>query len=395
MVPEDLILRFFEAATVALQQMECASTIEESSLGSNFSLSDCQRCILQKQKSVLLQTVKEYNRQHELPIITEYIAGLNRTNDSTTISDAMASMEESARLAVCRFVLYSETHWKDEATRELQTEGTLERSKILEFIALCQTAIRLPSVQKHLADGSPLFEDIPAVSSTDSASRTPAEEEPTAMKFPQARLERIQCYLARVVGWDPEFTTNELRRLFFLKPDKSEYGNDTEVMNRFQQLILQMNAVVTTASLHASTNQLSDLGKGGVTRVVNVQCSEVAAANVPGSDRGSSSTSVAPTRLTIDPHLTDEDQKRQIRVASEATRLQQELVAELLSMTEEQRKRQLDEAKLASEEFIKNTLALPPGRERIAYLQSVDPRTSRLLAMHKLWPTVKSDGVTR
>jgi hypothetical protein len=400
MVPEDLILRFFEAATAALEQMECTSAIEEeSSLGPNLSLSDCRRCVLEKQKSVLLQTVKTYNRQHRLSITVEhaqdYLAGLNRTNDSTTISDAVASMEESARLAVCRLVLYSETHWKDEAHRALQTEGTLERSKILDFIALCQTSIRLPSVQKHLADGSPLFEDIPAISSIASASHTPVEKEPTAMKFPQARLERIQRYLSKAVGWDPEFTSSELRRLFFLQPDAGENANDTEIMNRFQQLILQMNDVVTTASLQASTSQMSDMDEGGVTRVVSVQCSEVSIANTRDSDGMSSSTAVAPARLTIDPHLTEEEQKRQIRIASEATRLQQEIVAEVLSMTEEQRNRQLDEAKLASEEFLKNTLALPPGRERIAYLQSVDPRTSRLLAIHKLWPSVQSAGATR
>lgn len=401
MVPEDLILRFFEAATIALDQLEY-STIEGSNLGSNLSLSDYRRCVLEKQKSVLMRTVEEYNRKHGLSTTIEnaqtHLAGLK--NDSTTaissaITDAMATMEESARLAVCRLILYSETHRKDEVPRELQAEGTLERCKILDFIALCQTTIRLPFVLKHLADGSPLFEDIPPACSIDSSSGVPLGEEPTAMKFPQARLERIQRYLSKAVGWDPEHATSELRRLFFLQPNASEYTNDTEIMNRFQEVIFQMNVVVKSASLQAATSLLSDVDEGGVTRVISVQCSEVTMPNAQGGDGISSFTAVAPARVTIDPHLTEEEQKRQIRIASEATRLQKEMLTELSNMPEEQRYRLLNEAKLASEEFLKNTLALPPGEKRIAYLQSVDPRTSRLLAIHKLWPTAQSSEVMR
>ncbi len=388
MVPDDLLMQFFEEATKALGHVASGDRPP-----TQLSLSNCRGHVLEIQRSVLRQTVQDYNRHHASFITGDEaqacLAGLSHMIADSSLGKARTKMEEAARFALCRLVLYTETNWSNEVHRELQTEGSLERSKLLDFIALCHTAIKLPSVQKYLADGTPLFErDHVPCFQTHAAE---VEEEPTAMKFPQMRLERIQRYIAKAIGWAPEFTTKELRRLFFVQGESSEFANDTEVINRFHQLILDMSAAISTASLQASTSELSDLAEGGVTRVVSVKCSDVAVERIADDDERSPFLVSAPTRMTIDPILSDEEQKRQLRIASEATRLQQEIVEELKNMTEEQRKQELAEAKRAAEEFLKTTMTLPPGSERISYLQSIDPQTSRLLAIHKLWPTVQTN----
>ena len=83
--------------------------------------------------------------------------------------------------------------------------------------------------------------------------------------------------------------------------------------------------------------------------------------------------------------LTDEEKKRQLRLASEATKLQQTLLNEFIQLPPQERNRQLERARQCSDNFLKQVSTLPPGPERIVFLQSIDPETSRLLALHKLW----------
>jgi hypothetical protein len=91
--------------------------------------------------------------------------------------------------------------------------------------------------------------------------------------------------------------------------------------------------------------------------------------------------------------MTEEEKKRQIRLASEAAMLQQEILGQLLNMSEHERNDQLQEAERVSEEFMKRAMQLPPGQERIDFLRSIDPHTSKQLAMHNLWKgTLDANG---
>jgi hypothetical protein len=382
MVPRDLILRFFEAAIRELDQLLFSSKHDEPLASPN--LHDCRRFVLDTQITVLASTVKQFNAHYGTHVTTEevqqYLATLGLQNSHSidpTILDAMTQMEDSARSAVCRLALWSETHRQDESSRELQKDGQVDRSKLLQFLALCQAAIQLPQVKAYLAEGTPLFDDL----------KISEKEEPTAMKLPQARLERIQCLISKALGWDPKFIAKELRSMFFVQDGASNFAQDPEVMTMFQTVMQKMSSAVATASLQASKHQLSDLEDGGVTRVVAVNFSDITPM-VAYSRNPFSPYPTAPPKVTMNPHVTEDVQKRQIRIASEATRLQQDLLQELRNMTEEQRIRKLEEARVASENFVATTLSFPPGPERIAYLQSMDPQTSRLLAMHKLWPTI-------
>lgn len=370
LVPDGFLELFFEAATKDLEELDLEE--EFKSLGNNITLSDCRNCLVGQQEKVLSRALEEYNQREKSCIsFTSARERLENLNDvSLRVEDARKVFESTARQALCKMVLYAETHRKDEMpTRELQKDGILDRNKLLDFIALCETAISMPPVKKYLVDGSPMFDDLGKVA-----------EERTAMKFPQARLEKIQSHFSEAVGWDPEFTAIELRKLFMVS-SPSEYSGDQEILRLFQQLVVQMHQAVADASLGARHQPLCDRDQGGVTRVIAVQHSEV---SVPQSD-AAMSTSIAPSRKTIDPQLTENEQKRQIRIASEAARLQDGIIQDLLAMQEQVRDRKLAEAKDASDRFIATIESLPPGRDRISYLQSVDSYTSSLLAMHKVW----------
>jgi hypothetical protein len=392
-VPDDLLLSFFREASKALLELDYQRELVE---GQKYDIADCRRCLLDKQKSVLNRSVAEYE-QYDATATTSMLLSVDHVqarlgtlkHELSTLSpsliEAMRNMDESARLALCKLVLYSEcrptrNNNNNSNDRSLQTTGTLDRSRLLEFIALCQTAVKLECVKTHLVDGTPLFEDLVGAS---SSSQTNGDEEPTAMKFPQARMERIQQLFSKAVGWDPDLTTQELRRIFS-KPETSEYSKDAEMLNLFQQLVTTMNAAVAQAS-SLQQKQLSDKHKGGVTRVVSVQYSEIDV-NDQGKPLASGNSNKAPTKVYRE--LSEDEQKQQIRMASQATVLQQELLDEMLNLSEDQRNVRLEEAKRASDKFIQQVMTLPAGRERITFLQSVDSHTSRLLATHKLWTSM-------
>ena len=82
----------------------------------------------------------------------------------------------------------------------------------------------------------------------------------------------------------------------------------------------------------------------------------------------------------------EQEQKQQIRLASQASQLQQQLLEDLKSQPEDKRNQLLKQAKEAHDSVMSQLAAIPPGPERVQYLLSkVDPETSRLLSMHKLW----------
>lgn len=454
--PDEVILLFLESATKALVDLDCRKEFEDTCGSRGYlTLGDGRKLLLNQQQSCLHRAVFAYQHQHqqhhnsnqpevEVERVQERLAKLKQESDiSPSLQNAMVTMDDAARLALCRLMMYSELQlekkkMKKQSTdsssiveRALQTTGNLERSKLMEFIALCQTAVRWKQVQQHLQTGEPLFGGGGSTADTDDGETVDTLDQeinhsqlPSAMKFPQARLEHIQRCMSRAVGIDPKFTTSELKRIFFDKSTASsnEFSNDKEVLLCFEQLVSQMNVAVTNASLNSPEQLLlSDKDQGGFTRVVSVQYSEV---NLGGqgknqnsetdqeeddtnggamlsnntlSWRNVSTVSTAAPRQELmqqEDDLTDDQKKRQLRLASEAAKLQQTLLNELIQLPPQERNRQLERARQCSDIFLKQVATLPPGPERIVFLQSIDPETSRLLALHKLWLSHRHDNDT-
>jgi hypothetical protein len=399
-VPDDLILAFFRETTSRLNEIDpeaavVATATENSNGDSHLDLADCRRCVLDQQKLVLNEVTAQFNSDSSASDnciisptqVQERLGRLQHEADlSPELKAAMEDMNDAARVGVCKLVLYTE-ETTTSSSRNLQDEGLLERTKMMEYFVLCTASLKLQCVVKFLntTGGDLIFgkeeEDPRGESNSDKSS--------AVMMFPQSRLEHVQRLLAKGMGWDPVFVTSELRKIFVEKPGDVDYGYyDKEVMVLFQQLVDRMTIAIRMATLQVRSKQdselLNDLGKGGNTRVVSVQYSEF---EVDQHGNKIESKNNAPEK-GIDERqrqLTEEEQKRQLRFASEAAMLHQTILGELLSMDEDERNHTLDEAVEASQRFMKEVMALPMGQERVDFVRNVDAATQRKLAMHKVW----------
>eukprot|EP00537_Pseudo-nitzschia_pungens_P008427 CAMPEP_0172379026 /NCGR_PEP_ID=MMETSP1060-20121228/69718_1 /TAXON_ID=37318 /ORGANISM="Pseudo-nitzschia pungens, Strain cf. cingulata" /LENGTH=464 /DNA_ID=CAMNT_0013106759 /DNA_START=122 /DNA_END=1517 /DNA_ORIENTATION=- len=444
-VPDDLLLAFFGESSSRLLEMDAgeamASASDKNAVISFFGLDDCRRCVLDQQILVLKEVTDRYRDESSSDDITatrvqERLGRLQQEpNLSQELKGAMETMNDAARMAVCKLALYCEEGFvqtqSSTSSRTLQDEGRLDRTKLMEYFGLCQAALKLPCVTDFLveinrdrifdarqSDGDQTDEtDETNTSSsamvfrvtdflveinrdrifdarqsdgdqTDETDETNTSS--SAMVFPQSRLEYVQRLLAKAIGWDPVFVTSELRTIFVERPGEvdSDYY-DEPVVSLFQKLVEEMMVAIRSASLQLRAKQdtelLNDLGKGGSTRVVSMQYSEFEVDQ--NGNRIESSQTNAP-ESTVDEReedLSEEEKKRQLRLASEAAILQQTILGELLSMSEEERTDKLNQAAKASRKFMEEAMALPPGQERVDFLRGMDATTARQLAMHKLW----------
>ncbi|CAJ1952468.1 unnamed protein product [Cylindrotheca closterium] len=371
MVSDEILLTFFRQCRKALVEVDCKEALRNET----WTTAECRRFILDKQRHVLSSTLSTYNQKStdnsrvSTEEVQERLTNIKKEALSRQLEAAMTENDASARQALCKLILYSETH-RETPNQDLQNDGRLNRSKLLEYLGLCQSAITLECVEQNLRDNTPLFDDLQA-----------PKDEPTAMAYPQKRLEKVQQILAKAVGLEPRFVTSELTRIFVDPATAAtcEYSDDQECRDVFRRLIVQMQTTVANASLHSDPTTLSDRDKGGVTRVVAVQYSEV----------GDGSSSDAPKKNTME--LPQEEQIRQIRVVSEAKKLQEELLKELEDLSPEDRKQKLKYARQVSDVFLQSVIKLPPGPERIRFLQTVDPEKSKLLTMYKLWVSMHGE----
>ncbi len=394
-VPDDLLLAFFRETSSRLVEMDpeavLATATESSDGDSPLDLSDCRRCVLDQQRIALREVTSKFQQDHNddslsVDKVQERLGGLQtEPNLSQELKLAMEDMNDAARIGLCKLALYNEEKLHSESqskpsSRILQQEGRLDRTKLMEYFVLCKSALKLQCVLDFMSlkqKGDWVFE---------SNDKTESGKAPS-MVFPQSRLEYVQRLLAKGMGWNPTFVTAELKKIFVERSgdvDYSYYDNDVTVL--FQKLVEQMQVAIRTSMSEIQSKQdtdlLNDLSKGGNTRVVSVQYSEFEVDQHGNKieDKNNAPEQIGDERQQI----SEEDKKRQLRMASEAAVLQQTILGELLSMDEGQRNHTLQEAAQVSNDFMQELMALPM-QERVNFLRSVDPETSRKLAMHKLW----------
>ena len=392
-VPDDLILAFFRETSSRLVEMDPEAVLATATDGdSSLDLSGCRRCVLDQQRIALREVTSKFQTDDGLSVdkVQERLGGLQaEPNLSQELKVAMEDMNDAARIGLCKLALYNEEKLYSESqskpsSRILQEEGRLERTKLMEYFVLCQSALKLQCVLDFMSlkqKGDWIFES--------NTTQLTGSDKAASVVFPQSRLEYVQRLLARGMGWKPTFVTAELKKIFVERSGDVDYSYyDNDVMVLFQKLVEQMQVAIRTSMLEIQSKQdtdlLQDLSKGGNTRVVSVQYSEFEV-DQHGNKIESANKNNAPEQIGDErQQLSEEDRKRQLRMASEAAVLQQTILAELLSMDEDQRNETLKEAAQVSKDFMQEVLALPM-QERIDFLRSVDPETSRKLAMHKLW----------
>ena len=342
-IPSTLLITFFQESTKALNELTLAA--EELSSGSHH-----RERILDVQKRCLTRVLGAYPGIGEQQVQQELRrVGSTQGQSDASITQAMDEMNGAARLAYCRLTLEEFGALGQPPTNLIKT-AQLPRKAIFEFFGLVQGAVKLPKVQDYLVSGQPMFE---------------AMDEDKTRKFPQERLEWIQRVLMMSIGYDPDFGTAEIKRIFF----EGNGNPDPDLLHLFHQTVSEMQVSITNATLKVQENQLNDTKEGGVTRVVSVTYSEKDA----GQPKHETSIHSSAT------------EQQQFKMAQQAAALQQSILAELLQMDEESRDQELEKAKLASLAFQQKVMELPQGPERVRYMTSVTPDVQRQLLMHKLW----------
>ena len=97
-----------------------------------------------------------------------------------------------------------------------------------------------------------------------------------------------------------------------------------------------------------------------------------------------STMSLPPQQSIMDEHR-ESEQRQNLSMARKVSQIQQELLDQLLVMDEDERALTLKEAKKAHDTFLKEALSIPPGPQRILFMQSIDEESQKKLIMHKLW----------
>lgn len=411
------ILAFFNEANARLKEHPIDSYREQLLVPSNedsakdnyfvpVSLETHRQILIKVQMQALERSVFKINEEKSTSISTkeiqEHLRALggkdfgNITNDEevqTKLLDQMNEMNENARMAFARSVLWSETQWSQQEQKESGTivdyrntnrklkqkdDGILmQREDILEFCGLCTVAVKMTEVELHLQSGNNIFKSIA------TEEEYLVHDKSTA---PQ-RMLQLQNMMLCAVGFEPSYGGEELYRV--MTNDLNE-NKDEEVEGALSNYSISIQ-VAAKKAMDAGLNQgLSDKDEGGVTKVVSVKFSEKmmdTKLNGEAVEVGD----VAPSRAKMEQH-SERFEREQLKMAAQAASLQNSILEKLDLMEEEERDKELARAKSTHQNFVQKTMSLPPGAERVAYLQSISSEEQHLLLMYKLWESRKQSS---
>lgn len=401
---------------------------DKVSLSSPLSIAEIRQSILKQQQSCLERVVQEHSAR-ESPHDEEDCGGVgdalssqallvkgmgqspsassaafsveqvqadlrHHAHEIPILRDDLERMNDAARCCFCRLVLYSEFLWQRAEEeqeggrdtqparfqrRQLVKSGRINRDDLLEFCGLCTIAVKLKCVQQYLVTGAPMF-------AAEEGKYSPGKIQPRRnTAIPQQRLEQVQHHFLRALGYCPDHATQEIERILVggRGDGPEDYRNDSQIVETFHQLLDTMNAALTTANYQAHQSLFSDHEEGGCTRVISVAYSEIVEGGVSTAPCGSE---------RMEDH-TEIHQRAALEMARQTSTLEQEILGELLALRDEEREMKLHQARLVVETILQRLTDIPVGPERVAFLRSMDPKTQRQMAMHKIWENlVASNG---
>ena len=409
-IPSALFLDFFEAATEQLKTYAVVgsddSFHEPSKMSVPLTLDEQRRLLLQIQLECLSQIVSTHNTENEEDVKED---AFKRALSEPALSldrSAIASrtrMEEAARCAFGRSVLRTELRWDKEIflhrgnqsvedherARGLLDENfsetnSMDRGAMIEFCSLCTAALDMPEVQDYIESGAAI--SFCRASGEDWAvSEKDWMESPDGSTMPPQRMERLHLLLLRAVGYRADFAKAKMQEHFFpTEGENTREKTDAELEEAISKFLWSMQTTASKASDATQAVTLSDHDSGGFTRVVSVLHSE---RTIDGSATTTSGTTAVPLAQSMEEH-DDHMQQRHLAIAKEAAALQNGILTELMSMSEDDRNELLAEAKDAHFSFLNKISELKSGQDRIECLQDIDAEKQKLLAIHKLWGAV-------
>ena len=410
------ILAFFQEAATRLKKFPNEETqmklirplinVEASSKHSDdyivpISLEEHRSFLLKEQILALEDTVSRVSEERSTSITSKEVQdhlralGANQFSGITSnldvqkeLKDHMNVMNEEARTAFARSVLWSEMRWMKQETkmdnglvdfietkRPLHKTGDgqeMDRKDLLEFCALCSAVVKLDEVEEHLKSGKDVFA---------SDAEFLIDDRSTA---PQ-RILQLQQTMLCAIGFEPTFGGEELHRIM-----TTSEGRDEEVEGALASYLMTMQVVAKEAMDGGSMNEgLTDKHEGGVTKIVSVKYSEKTMSRnangeeiIVGDD--------APTHARME-QQSEEQQKMQLKMAAQAASMQQSILDKIILMSEIDRNEQLTKARKAHDLFLRDAMALPPGPQRVEFLQNVSSEQQKLMLIHKLWESRLSE----
>lgn len=378
------------------QIMQSANNEESGDCFVPVTLESQRMLLLQEQMKILDAVVAKVSEERATSITTkeiqEHLRALGN-GEFTNITDdesiqkrliaSMNSMNEEARFAYARSVLWSEWHWMEQevgsSSEEIDFENvkrkltqrndgkSMGKNEVMEYCALCSAVVNLPEVEEFLKSGKDIFD-------TNETSEIIVDDNSSA---PQ-RILRLQQLLLCSIGFEPTFGAEELHRI--ITSDSNE--RDEEIEGALASYMMDMQNATKQAMTGEVKIGLSDKAEGGVTKVLSVKYSEK---TLTKSANGIENvTTDAPSNIRME-EQSEEQQKEQLRVAAQVASMQQSILKSLVEMEEAERNEKLMEAKKVHEAFTEKVLSLPPGPQRIQFLQSISREQQQLMLIHKLW----------
>ena len=158
---------------------------------------------------------------------------------------------------------------------------------------------------------------------------------------------------------------------------RTTFAGDEEVLQKLDTFVERMakagRDVLKFYEEGRSMGSLADkvpMQDDGTTRVVKVSHKEVDS-DAPSAQKGNI-------------EMKEREERKQMDMARQMAVMQQDILAELLSWDEEERKEQLAFCKQVRDEFVQQAMSVPPA-QRAAFMTTVNPDLQRKLIMLKLW----------
>lgn len=412
-VPSSILIDFFRNTVEKLERYACGNEYcneTGEAQAAVDSLAVLRLRLIQVQLETLHHVVEDYNSRSQgshislesVQIALRQIGESRRDGECCNDGDkclyeAMQRMNEAARLAFVRSVINAFQEDLDERkllgkrqedeVDDPSIHSTISRQEILEYFGLVIVALTMHEVQQYLTYGGQID-----FSGNSSSCRQQAQDE--ELSTPETRLLLLKgLFLRAVIGHSRTenptvFILREAKRL--LLPDSTSSSansnNDEQVRSTDDEEFLRvfenyLSAVRVAKENAISSWNLSHLDRDGVTRVVSVTYSEITPMD---AGEATSTMSLPPQQSIMDEHR-ESEQRQNLSMARKVSQIQQELLDQLLVMDEDDRALTLKEAKEAHDNFLKEALSIPPGPQRILFMQSIDEESQKKLIMHKLW----------
>ena len=350
--PEPSPTQFTPAAFAAFVQ-ELSQTLADpatiATIATNPTFDTKRSAVLKFQMSIL----STYGTLETLQTLTQ-------TSTDPTVKANIAVMNEIVKNCYVGSLLAGKP-----APASLKSSG-FDRTRLLEFLDSCVALLTYPDSRIKLRAA---FDK----GNERASTSTPEEKRNSPMQLMQDELNELQKTMLECCGFDADYGVSALASI------RDEYSADADVMKKLQTFQDAMKVAVQSAA--ADDSKKWSKSNDGTTKVLSVSHKELDGDAPPGIN----------TVDNID--MNERAQVVNLAKAKQIAVLQQDILAQLLTWSEEERDEQLKFAKQTHDEFVSQVMSIESTEERTQFMLTVNPEVQRTLLVHKVWEDMcKTNG---